>query len=104
MVSQPDTTLSGVTVGATVIATWPPKGYARRITRLRITGPIPSQFDIYAGMISDACKIGTTNRGDVNQADFTNPLPIPAGIITYFVWSNFSLAVPSTVTIGYERD
>lgn len=104
MPPQPDTTLSGTTVASIIVATWAPKGYRRTITRLRITGPVPSQFDVYVGMINDSCKIATTNRGDVNQADFSQPLPIPAGIITYFVWSAFTAAVASTVTIGYSRD
>lgn len=100
---QPDVTYSGTVVGNTVIAQLPPKGYDRQIERIVIVGPQGSQFDIYVGMILNTCRRSTTTRGDNNQADFSNPIPIPAGNITYFVWSGYSAIAPASVTIGYSR-
>lgn len=100
----PDTSLTGVVQGAVTVAQLSPRGYARYILRMSIAGPSGSAFAVYVGAINPSCRLSNTTRGDSNTANLTRPIRIPPGVLTYFVWSGYTVAASSTVTVGMSRE
>lgn len=66
------------TADEVLLAELPPMPYRRYCIRLNVNGPVGSRLNVYLGARTDQNRVDSTDRGDVNTADYSGgPLEIP---------------------------
>lgn len=82
--------------GGNLVAKLPGVIYRRKLTRLTIVGPTGSRFELYANAVTPNNLVDSTQRGQRNTADYSNPIPIEPGVELYAVWPLVTGAATAT--------
>ncbi len=87
--------------GGNLVAEMPGDIYDRVVTRIAISGPAGSIFELYNNLYSPANLLDRTRQGQTNTAEYPNPISVPRGSTLLGVWPNATGA--ATVTFYQER-
>jgi hypothetical protein len=71
----------------------------RKLTRIVIKGPTGSQCSVYSDFVSPSRLLDAAGRGDINTAEYVNPVSVPPGSTVLCVWNSTS---PCTATFHVE--
>lgn len=82
---MPSTSVPAVALGADAAATLPPAMYPRDLQRVNLTG-VSGRAELYLGNTSQSARFDQTSRGASNTAEYTHPVPVPAGMTVIVLW------------------
>lgn len=83
----PYAAVTALQVGPDLVATLPVDwNNDRRLERLAITGPAGSIAAVYVNTISPSNLLDTAPRGNINTAEYSNPIAITRGSTVIVVW------------------
>lgn len=96
----PDATIKGTLNSDSVWEIdFPPYRVSVEVTRISLMGPANSSVTVYKG----TTFIDVTARGDLNSADYLNPIPLAYGQQIRLVWSTGTGNAPIATLIVREN-
>lgn len=103
MVARPNPEIQvAIATGIRSIATFPARPYNRLLQRIIISGPRPSIFSLYYGVLDNPANLLTTTPvGYQNSEEYMPPIPIANGIVLYAVWTSVVSTCVCTLNFGF---